>query len=84
MLVRDRVIIVKVLVLKDVKFDDFNRFGYIFFLKYREGGVLKRVGYIEVFVDIVVLVGLDFVVVICEIVDDDGLMVRLFRFREFV
>lgn len=49
------------------------------------GGVLIRCGYIEVVLDLVVLVGLFFVGVLCEVVnDDDGLMVCFLYLKKFV
>lgn len=55
---------------------DFRRLGYVFLLIVKKKGVLERIGYIEVFVDLVKFVGFKGVVVICEIVNDDGNMVR--------
>ncbi|KAK4747855.1 hypothetical protein SAY87_014441 [Trapa incisa] len=63
---------------------DFNRPGHIFPLIYREGGVLRRAGHTEAFVDLAVLAGLDPVAVLCEVVDDDdGSVARLPKLREF-
>lgn len=50
----------------------------------KEGGVLNCVGYIEVGVDLFCLVGLEFVGVIVEIFNEDGLMVCCFEFEKFV
>lgn len=50
-----------------IKLEDLCCFGYVFFIWVKEGGVLKWVGYIEVVVDLVRLVGLYLVGVICEI-----------------
>ncbi|KAI3962203.1 hypothetical protein MKX01_030753 [Papaver californicum] len=60
-----------------------NRPGYIFPLRYREGGVLRRAGHTEASVDLAVLAGFDPVAVLCEIVDEDGSMARLPKLREF-
>ncbi|MBA0570189.1 hypothetical protein Golob_003873, partial [Gossypium lobatum] len=48
-----------------------------------EGGVLKRAGHTEAYVDLAVLAGLEPVAVLCEIVDDDGSMAGLPKLREF-
>lgn len=63
---------------------DFNWFGYIFLLIVKEGGVLCRVGYIEVVVDLVKLCGVELVGVICEIINEDGMMVCVFDLIECV
>lgn len=55
---------------------DFRRPGHIFPLRYREGGVLKRAGHTEASVDFCRLAGLPEVAVLCEIVNDDGSMMR--------
>ncbi|KAI4330187.1 hypothetical protein MLD38_028490 [Melastoma candidum] len=80
---RDRARTVRLLASKDSKPEDFNRPGHVFPLKYREGGVLKRAGHTEASVDLAMLAGLDPVGVLCEIVDDDGLMARLPKLRQF-
>lgn len=63
---------------------DIVMFGYVFLLCVCEGGVLVCVGYIEVVVDILCFVGLNLVGVICEIMNDDGIMVCLFDLVVFV
>lgn len=52
-------------------------FGYIFFLIVKIGGVFVRDGYIEVLVDFVRFVGFKEIGFICEIMKDDGIMVRV-------
>ncbi|KAI6678432.1 hypothetical protein NL676_039228 [Syzygium grande] len=52
-------------------------------LKYREGGVLKRAVHTAASVDLAVLDGLEPMVVLCEVVDDDGSVARLPKLREF-
>lgn len=63
--------------------EDFERPGHVFPLKYRLGGVLKRVGHTEAFVDLAVLSGSEPVAVFCELTGDDGPMARLPKLREF-
>lgn len=64
---------------------DFHRPGHIFPLRYVEGGVLARSGHTEAAVDLARLAGLFPAGVLCEIVNDDGTMMRgpaLERFAE--
>lgn len=64
---------------------DLRRPGHIFPLRSRPGGVLQRVGQTEASVDLARLAGLYPAGVICEILDDDGTMMRrpgLERFAE--
>jgi 3,4-dihydroxy 2-butanone 4-phosphate synthase/GTP cyclohydrolase II len=62
---------------------DFLRPGHTFPLRSREGGVLVRAGQTESSVDLARLAGLKPAGVICEIMDDDGSMMRLPRLREY-
>ena len=55
---------------------DFVRPGHIFPLVAREGGVLMRSGHTEAAVDLCKLAGLPQVGVICELVNDDGSVMR--------
>jgi 3,4-dihydroxy 2-butanone 4-phosphate synthase/GTP cyclohydrolase II len=57
--------------------DDLVSPGHIFPLQAREGGVLQRAGHTEASIDLVKLAGLFPVVVICEILKEDGSMARL-------
>lgn len=57
--------------------------GHIQPLRARDGGVLARPGHTEAAVDLARLAGLWPAGVICEIMDDDGTMMRLPRLREF-
>jgi 3,4-dihydroxy 2-butanone 4-phosphate synthase/GTP cyclohydrolase II len=63
--------------------NDFLRPGHTFPLRARDGGVLVRTGQTEASVDLARLAGLKPAGVICEIMDDDGSMMRLPRLREF-
>ena len=56
---------------------DFARPGHIFPLQAKEGGVLRRAGHTEAAVDLAVLAGLKPAGAICELVNDDGTMMRL-------
>ncbi len=62
---------------------DLVRPGHIFPLRYREGGVLVRAGQTEASVDLARLAGLKPAGVICEIMGDDGKMLRLPALRRF-
>ncbi len=55
---------------------DFSRPGHIFPLIAREGGVLMRSGHTEAAVDLCRLAGLPPVGVICELVNDDGTVMK--------
>ncbi|GAC1572489.1 MAG: bifunctional 3,4-dihydroxy-2-butanone-4-phosphate synthase/GTP cyclohydrolase II [Candidatus Elarobacter sp.] len=62
---------------------DFLRPGHTFPLRAREGGVLVRAGQTEASVDLAKLAGLYPAGVICEIMDDDGSMMRKPRLEQF-
>lgn len=62
---------------------DFVRPGHIFPLRYAEGGVLRRRGHTEAAVDLATLAGLPPAGVVCEVINDDGTMMRLPDLREF-
>lgn len=62
---------------------DFNRPGHIFPLRYREGGVLKRSGHTEATVDLAKLAGLYPAGILCELVNDDGSMMRIPDLEKF-
>ena len=55
---------------------DFRRPGHVFPLTAREGGVLVRNGHTEATVDLLKLAGLKECGVCCEVMDDDGTMMR--------
>jgi 3,4-dihydroxy 2-butanone 4-phosphate synthase/GTP cyclohydrolase II len=57
--------------------DEFVRPGHVNPLLVREGGVLKRAGHTEASHDLMQLAGLSPVAVLCEIMGDDGQMLRL-------
>ncbi|HWL03608.1 MAG TPA: 3,4-dihydroxy-2-butanone-4-phosphate synthase [Xanthobacteraceae bacterium] len=62
---------------------DFARPGHIFPLIARDGGVLMRSGHTEAAVDLCKLAGLEPVGVICELMNDDGTVMRGPQIDEF-
>ncbi len=63
--------------------EDFRRPGHMFPLEAREGGVLKRTGHTEATVDLVTLAGLKPVGLCCEIMREDGTMMRTTELLQF-
>lgn len=63
--------------------EDFRRPGHMFPLEAREGGVLKRAGHTEATVDIMKLAGLKECGLCCEIMREDGTMMRTTELLEF-
>ena len=63
--------------------EDFRRPGHMFPLEAREGGVLKRTGHTEATVDLAVLAGLKPCGLCCEIMREDGSMMRTTELLEF-
>ncbi len=57
--------------------NDFRQPGHIFPLRARKGGVLSRAGHTEAAVDLCELAGLPKAGVICEILEEDGTMMRM-------
>jgi 3,4-dihydroxy 2-butanone 4-phosphate synthase/GTP cyclohydrolase II len=55
---------------------DLRRPGHVFPLRAQPGGVLRRVGHTEASVDLARLAGLPPAGVLCEIINDDGTMMR--------
>jgi 3,4-dihydroxy 2-butanone 4-phosphate synthase / GTP cyclohydrolase II len=72
----DRTLTVRNLANPNVGASDFVRPGHIFPLVAREGGVLMRSGHTEAAVDLCKLANLPPVGVICELVNDDGTVMR--------
>ena len=72
----DRTLTVRNLANPNVGAADFVRPGHIFPLVSREGGVLMRSGHTEAAVDLCRLAGLPPIGVICELVNDDGSVMR--------
>lgn len=72
----DRTLTVRNLANGNVGASDFVRPGHVFPLVAREGGVLMRSGHTEAAVDLCKLANLPPVGVICELVNDDGTVMR--------
>ncbi len=70
-------------VLANAKPTDFRRPGHMFPLRAREGGVLIRSGHTEATVDLCRLAGLEPVGLCCEIMREDGTMMRTTELIEF-
>jgi 3,4-dihydroxy 2-butanone 4-phosphate synthase / GTP cyclohydrolase II len=79
----DRARTIQLLASPSTRHDDLVRPGHIFPLRYAEGGVLSRRGHTEAAIDLARLAGLPPAGVVCEIVNDDGTMMRLPGLREF-
>lgn len=66
-----------------VKAEHFRRPGHMFPLEARQGGVLKRAGHTEATVDLMRLAGLKECGLCCEIMREDGTMMRTTELLEF-
>ena len=73
----DRALTIRKLADPQAKPSDFNQPGHVNPLMAKKGGVLKRAGHTEAAVDLMRLAGLQPAGVICEIMGDDGDMLRL-------
>ncbi|MEU8301048.1 bifunctional 3,4-dihydroxy-2-butanone-4-phosphate synthase/GTP cyclohydrolase II [Micromonospora sp. NPDC048909] len=62
---------------------DLARPGHVVPLRAREGGVLRRAGHTEAAIDLTRLAGLQPAGVLCELVNDDGTMMRLPDLEKF-
>ncbi|BCB74299.1 bifunctional 3,4-dihydroxy-2-butanone-4-phosphate synthase/GTP cyclohydrolase II [Phytohabitans flavus] len=62
---------------------DLSRPGHVVPLRAKHGGVLRRPGHTEATVDLAVLAGLRPAGVLCELVNDDGTMMRLPDLEKF-
>ncbi|PIZ74498.1 bifunctional 3,4-dihydroxy-2-butanone-4-phosphate synthase/GTP cyclohydrolase II [Candidatus Peregrinibacteria bacterium CG_4_10_14_0_2_um_filter_43_11] len=80
---KDRSSTIRALTDPKTKPKDLRRPGHIFPLRAVEGGILKRAGHTEAAVDLAKLAGLSAAGVICEIVNDDGTMMRLPDLQKF-
>ena len=67
----------------DAKAEDFRRPGHMFPLEAKQGGVLVRTGHTEATVDLCRLAGLKECGLCCEIMADDGHMMRTPELQEF-
>ncbi|MBS1720834.1 MAG: bifunctional 3,4-dihydroxy-2-butanone-4-phosphate synthase/GTP cyclohydrolase II [Armatimonadetes bacterium] len=73
----DRSLTAKVFVDPNAKPTDLGRPGHVIPLRAEEGGVLRRAGHTEAIVDLMLLAGLQPAGVGCEIIDDNGEMMRM-------
>lgn len=80
---QDRTKTVRALADPDTKPQELSRPGHVFPLRAVAGGVLRRAGHTEAAVDLARLAGLNPVGVICELVKDDGSMMRAPECRQF-
>ena len=74
---------VKEMIDPNSKPEDFRRQGHVFPLRSVPGGVLRRAGHTETTTDLAKLAGLTPAGFCCEIMDDDGHMMRTPRLIEF-
>jgi 3,4-dihydroxy 2-butanone 4-phosphate synthase / GTP cyclohydrolase II len=72
----DRAHTIRLLASPDTRPTDLSRPGHVVPLRARPGGVLRRPGHTEAAVDLAVLAGLRPAGVLCELVNDDGTMMR--------
>ncbi len=79
----DRAHTIRVLVDSSTKASDITRPGHVFPLRAVPGGVLRRAGHTEAAVDLARLAGLSPAGAICELVNDDGTMMRAPQCRTF-
>jgi len=79
----DRATTFKVLVDKRSKPTQLGRPGHIFPIVAKPGGVLRRTGHTEASVDLCNLAGLEPAAMMCEVMDEDGTMMRLPSLMEF-
>jgi 3,4-dihydroxy 2-butanone 4-phosphate synthase / GTP cyclohydrolase II len=79
----DRAATIRALIDPNSRWNDFSRPGHVFPLRYREGGVLKRAGHTEATIDLALIAGLHPAGILCELVNDDGTMMRTPNLRSF-
>lgn len=72
----DRVTTIRAAIAPDAKPSDLVRPGHVFPLKANPAGVLGRKGHTEGSVDLAVLAGLQPAAVLCELMNEDGTMMR--------
>ena len=73
----DRAHTIRLLAAESTSPADLSRPGHVVPLRAKEGGVLRRPGHTEASIDLAVLAGLRPAAVLCELVNDDGTMMRL-------
>ncbi len=79
----ERCITIKKLLDPKAKAGNFRRPGHVFPLRAVEGGVLRRAGHTETTTDLARLAGFYPAGLCCEIMDDDGHMMRTPKLKEF-
>ena len=79
----DRAHTIRLLAAPSTRPGDLARPGHVVPLRARDGGVLRRAGHTEAAIDLAVLAGLRPAGVLCELVNDDGTMMRLPDQRRF-
>lgn len=79
----DRAATIRKAAMPDARPEDFVSPGHVFPLRARPGGVLVRTGQTEGSVDLARLAGLEPAAVICEVLREDGTMMRLPELCEF-
>lgn len=79
----DRATTIQALIDPKTKSQDFLRPGHIFPLRYRKGGVLKRAGHTEATCDLAHMAGLYPAGALCELINEDGTMMRMPQLEEF-
>ncbi|MEV8505945.1 bifunctional 3,4-dihydroxy-2-butanone-4-phosphate synthase/GTP cyclohydrolase II [Actinoplanes sp. NPDC051475] len=79
----DRAHTIKLLASADTRPTDLSRPGHVVPLRAKPGGVLRRPGHTEAAIDLAVLAGLRPAGVLCEMVNDDGTMMRLPDLEKF-
>ncbi|MFM8896469.1 MAG: 3,4-dihydroxy-2-butanone-4-phosphate synthase, partial [Actinomycetales bacterium] len=80
---RDRAHTMRVLADSATESRDLTRPGHVMPLRAVEGGVLRRPGHTEAAVDLARLAGLSPAGALCELVNDDGSMMRSVECRDF-
>jgi 3,4-dihydroxy 2-butanone 4-phosphate synthase len=73
---QDRVTTIRAAIAPDARPQDLVRPGHVFPLRANPGGVLARVGHTEGSVDLAVMAGLPPAAVLCELMNEDGTMMR--------
>jgi 3,4-dihydroxy 2-butanone 4-phosphate synthase/GTP cyclohydrolase II len=79
----DRAHTIRLLSSPDTRPVDLSRPGHVVPLRAKAGGVLRRPGHTEAAIDLAVLAGLHPAGVLCEMVNDDGTMMRLPDLEKF-
>jgi 3,4-dihydroxy 2-butanone 4-phosphate synthase/GTP cyclohydrolase II len=79
----DRALTIKMLADSATEADDLSRPGHVMPLRAVPGGVLRRAGHTEAAVDLARLAGLSPAGALCELVNDDGTMMRAGQCRAF-